>query len=125
VLGIAAVFDLGLLARARPRSARRPVAFFDGRRLFVVARKHFIETAGRKRTALYELTGDLDGATCRSSSTASCHRPAIPHMPASRDRRPSLPGHLVLHAARDGRGVVLGIFGPTDIWQATLDLSRL
>ncbi len=38
-----------------------PVAFFHGSRLFVVARKHLIEDAMRKRTALYELTGDLDG----------------------------------------------------------------
>src|SRR5215813_12543450 len=38
-----------------------PVAFFDRGRLFVVARKHLLEPATRKRTALYELTGDLDG----------------------------------------------------------------
>src|SRR3954471_4080641 len=35
-----------------------PVAFFHGARLFVIARKHLIEPAARKRTALYELVGD-------------------------------------------------------------------
>jgi hypothetical protein len=38
-----------------------PVAFFHGARLFVVARKHFIEPADRKRTTLFELGGDLEG----------------------------------------------------------------
>ena len=38
-----------------------PVAFFHGARLFVVARKHFIETYNRKRTTLYELGGTLEG----------------------------------------------------------------
>ena len=42
-----------------------PVAFFHGARLFVIARKHFIEPRDRKRTALYELTGDLDGGDAR------------------------------------------------------------
>ncbi len=38
-----------------------PVAFFHDDRLFVIARKHFLETANRKRTTLYELTGTLEG----------------------------------------------------------------
>jgi hypothetical protein len=38
-----------------------PVAFFHGSRLFVLARKHFIEPEDRKRTALYELGGNLEG----------------------------------------------------------------
>ncbi len=38
-----------------------PVAFFHDDRLFVVARKHLIEIADRKRTAVYELTGTLEG----------------------------------------------------------------
>ena len=37
------------------------VAFFHGGRLFVIARRHFIETQDRKRTALYELGGTLEG----------------------------------------------------------------
>lgn len=38
-----------------------PVAFFHGGRLFVIARKHFIEREDRKRMTLYELGGTLEG----------------------------------------------------------------
>lgn len=38
-----------------------PVAFFHGSRLFVVARRHFLEPEDRKRTALFELGGTLEG----------------------------------------------------------------
>ena len=38
-----------------------PVAFHWGSRLFVVARKHLPGPGIRKRTALYEITGDLEG----------------------------------------------------------------
>jgi hypothetical protein len=38
-----------------------PVAFFHDNRLWVVARKHFIEPEDRKRTTLFEITGNLDG----------------------------------------------------------------
>ena len=38
-----------------------PVAFFHDSRLWVIARKHFIEDADRKRTSLYEITGTLEG----------------------------------------------------------------
>jgi hypothetical protein len=36
-------------------------AFFWKHRLFVVARKHILGPGIRKRTALYEITGHLDG----------------------------------------------------------------
>jgi hypothetical protein len=38
-----------------------PVAFFHNDRLFVVARKHFIEPRDRKRTTLFEIGGTLEG----------------------------------------------------------------
>jgi hypothetical protein len=38
-----------------------PVAFFHDDRLFVVARKHYLETKNRKRTSLFEITGTLEG----------------------------------------------------------------
>jgi hypothetical protein len=37
-----------------------PLAFFGGARLFVVARKH-LQPTGRKRTAVFEITGTLEG----------------------------------------------------------------
>src|SRR5262249_20325025 len=39
-----------------------PLAFFWNQRLFVIARKHIMgDNLGRKRTALYEITGTLEG----------------------------------------------------------------
>ncbi|HTJ44723.1 MAG TPA: sialidase family protein [Kofleriaceae bacterium] len=38
-----------------------PVAFFHGSRLWVIARKHYLEAANRKRTSLFEITGTLEG----------------------------------------------------------------
>jgi len=103
-----------------------PVAFFHGARLFVVARKHFIELDQRKRTALYELTGDFDGGDLDIVEHGE--------LPSSGDTA------YAGAAAIDGDRVLVtwystpndndkpwaaGIFGPTDIWQATLDLSQL
>ena len=103
-----------------------PVAFFHGARLFVIARKHFIEPEERKRTALYELTGDLDGgelAIAERGELPSAGDTAYAGVaPIDRDR------YLVTWysspvAADDPW--ILGALGPTDIWQATLDMSQL
>lgn len=103
-----------------------PVAFFHGARLYVVARKHLIEPENRKRTVLYELTGDLDGG-----DLSIIERGALPSAgdtayagvaPIDRDR------FLVTwysSAVTGDRSWLLGALGPTDIWQATLDLSQL
>jgi hypothetical protein len=103
-----------------------PVAFFHGTRLFVVARKHLIEDAIRKRTALYELTGDFAGGDLS----------IIEHgeLPSAGDTSYAgvapIDGDRVLVTwyssplTQDGPWV-RAIFGPTDIWQATLDLSAL
>jgi hypothetical protein len=103
-----------------------PMAFGYQDRLFVVARKHFIEAADRKRTALYELTGDLDGGDLAiiehgelpSSGDTSYAGVA----PIDRDR--VLVTWYSSPVAFDDPWA-LAIFGSTDIWQATIDLSRL
>jgi hypothetical protein len=41
------------------------VAFYYGHRLFVIAREHLRGPAIRKRTALYEITGNLEGGSAR------------------------------------------------------------
>jgi len=103
-----------------------PVAFFHGARLFVVARKHLIEPAARKRAALYELTGDLDGGDLaiveRGELPSSGDTAYAGAAPLDRDRvlltwysSPIVPD----------RSWLFGVLGPTDIWQATLDLSQL
>jgi hypothetical protein len=103
-----------------------PVAFFHGSRLFVIARKHFIEAADRKRTALYELTGDLDGGDLAivehgelpSSGDTSYAGVA----PIDRDR--VLVTWYTSPVTSDDAWAI-AILGSTDIWQATIDLSRL
>ncbi len=103
-----------------------PVAFFHGSRLFVVARKHLIEDAMRKRTALYELTGDLDGGDL---SIIEHHE-----LPSAGDTSyagvAAIDGDHVLvtwysSPLADDAPWATAIFGPSDIWQATIDLSQL
>jgi hypothetical protein len=98
-----------------------PLVFDHAGRRFAIARKHFIEVADRKRTALYELVGDHDW---------------IEHgeFPSTGDT-----SYAGIAAIDDSRFVVTyystnihqdepwarAMFGPTDIWQATIDLAKL
>jgi hypothetical protein len=103
-----------------------PVAFFYGDRLFVVARKHLIEPQDRKRTALYELTGDFDGGDLtiieRGELPSAGDTAYAGVAPIDGDR--FLVTWYSSQIAAD-RPWILGALGPTDIWQATLDLSQL
>lgn len=103
-----------------------PVAFFHGARLFVIARKHFLEPAERKRTALYELTGDLDGGEL--SITERGELPSAGDTAyagvAAIDRDRYLVTWYSSPVAADDPWII-GALGPTDIWQATLDMSQL
>ena len=103
-----------------------PRAFFWRRRLFVVARKHFLAPEIRKRTALYEITGTLDGGPLAISEWGE--------LPSAGDT--SYAGVARVDARRvlvtwysspptDDINWVLGLIGQTDIWQATIDLGRL
>ncbi|HEY6173371.1 MAG TPA: hypothetical protein VIX73_02965, partial [Kofleriaceae bacterium] len=103
-----------------------PVAFFHDARLFVVARKHLIGPDDRKRTALYELTGNFDGGDLQiiehgelpSAGDTSYAGVA----PIDRDRvLVTWYSSLVPQDDSWARAV----FGASDIWQATLDLSQL
>jgi hypothetical protein len=103
-----------------------PVAFFYGARLFVIARKHFIEPQDRKRTALYELTGDFDGgdlAISERGELPSAGDTAYAGV-AKIDRDRFLVTWYSSVIAADKPWIVAA-FGATDIWQATLDLSQL
>jgi hypothetical protein len=103
-----------------------PVGFFHEGRTFVVARKHFIEVENRKRTALYEIVGP-EGRPVEIVEHAE--------LPSTGDtayagvaRIGSTDRYLVTWysslLAQDGPWA-RAILGPTDIWQATLDLSAL
>ena len=103
-----------------------PLSFFHGGRLFVVARKH-LGKDGRKRTALFELTGDLEGGGALSitehgelpsaGDTAYAGAAAID---ANRTLLTWYSGNL-----EKDEGWVFGMLDVTDVWQATVDFSKL
>jgi hypothetical protein len=103
-----------------------PVAFWWKKRLFVIARKHLPGNEIRKRTALYEITGNLEGGpigivewgelpSAGDTSYAGIARIGGPRFLATWYSSP---------LAGDPSWIT-GFFGQTDIWQAELDLSRL
>ena len=103
-----------------------PVAFLHGSRLFVIARKHFIEEADRKRTALYEITGDFSGgdlAVIEHGELPSAGDTSYAGVaPIDRDRV------LVTWYSSPlmfDDSWATAVFGSSNIWQATIDLSRL
>jgi hypothetical protein len=103
-----------------------PVAFWWRQRLFVIARKHIRGDGVRKRTALYEITGNLDGGPLGITEHGV--------FPSAGDTSYAGVAHL-----RGGRFLVtwyssppaedtswiIGFAGRTDIWKATIDLARL
>jgi hypothetical protein len=102
-----------------------PLTFFWHDRLFSIARKH-LGADGRKRTALYELGGTLDGGplTIREwgelpSAGDTSYAGAAP-LPDGRIVATWYSGDI---SADDTW--LLGMYAATDIWQATLDLSKL
>jgi len=104
-----------------------PLAFFWQNRLFVVARKHILDDlSGRKRTALYEITGTLDGGPIAIQEWGE--------IPSAGDT--SYAGYAMLDDHRAVVGWYSGdldrdepwvtaIFNLTDIWLGTIDLSRV
>ncbi len=102
------------------------VAFFHGGRLFVVARRHFIETQDRKRTALFELGGTLEGGPLTVidhgdfPSAGDTAYAGVADIDAD---------HVAVtwyssDVAQDAPWV-RAIFGPTDIRAATIDFTRI
>jgi len=101
-----------------------PVSFFSGARLFLVARKHI--TGVRKRTALFEITGTLEGGPIdikewgEFPSAGDTAYAGVAPLGGSRFVVTWYSGEL---ARDDPWGV--GILRPTDIWKATIDLAKL
>jgi hypothetical protein len=103
-----------------------PVAFYWGKRLFVVARKHLQGPDLHKRTALYEIRGNLEGGPLGIREWGE--------LPSAGDT--SYAGVVPLGDGRflatwysspvvEDPSWLVGFAGPTDIWRATFDLSRL
>lgn len=102
-----------------------PVAFMNRGRLFVVARKHFLETQNRKRTTLYEILGEEGGelSIIEHADLPSAGDTAYAGV-ARIDADRFLVTWYSSSILQDGPWA-RAILGPTDIWQATLDLSAL
>jgi len=95
-----------------------PVAFEYGRRELVIARKHLLEVANRKRTALYEIVGSAWTELAEFPSAGDTSYAGVaPIDDAGR--------FLVTYYSsniKDDSPWARAIFGPTDIWQATIDV---
>jgi hypothetical protein len=104
-----------------------PLAFFWNNRLFMIARKHIMgDNLGRKRTALYEITGTLEGGPIEIQEHGE--------LPSAGDT--SYAGYVQIDTNRivtswysgdleRDEPWVTAIFGLTDIWLGTIDLSKL
>jgi hypothetical protein len=102
------------------------VAFYWKARLFVIARKHLKGDALRRRTALYEISGNLEGGPIRAVERGE--------LPSAGDT--SYAGIAPVGGSRfiatwyssppaQDPSWVEGFVGRTDIWKATLDFSNL
>jgi hypothetical protein len=102
-----------------------PVSFFHNGRLFVVARKH-LSTGDKKRTALYELTGNLEGGPLSAKEWGE--------LPSAGDT--AYAGVVDLDAdhtlvtwyssdvAKD-EAWLTGMLDAANIWTATFDFTKL
>jgi hypothetical protein len=102
------------------------VAFYSGHRLFVIARRHIHGPGIRKRTALYEITGRLEGGPIGIHywgdvpSAGDTSYAGVAPIGGSK--------FLVTWYSSPLRGDpswLTGFNGPTNIWKGVIDLSRL
>jgi hypothetical protein len=102
-----------------------PLSFFHGSKLYMVARKH-LGADGRKRTALFEITGNLEGGPIDAKE--------IGELPSAGDT--AYAGAADLDANRtlvtwyssniqDDENWVLGILDASDIRVGIIDFSKL
>ena len=102
-----------------------PLAFFHGSRLFVIARKHLPEL-NRKRTALYELRGTLEGGPlalvelAELPSAGDTSYAGIADLDADRSIVTWYSGEL-----RSDHPWFLGMLEASDIWAATIDWKKI
>jgi hypothetical protein len=102
-----------------------PLAFFSGQRLFVVARKHLLGT-GKKRTALYEIGGTLEGGPLTITEKGE--------LPSAGDTayagvafKSDGTALLSWYSGRLDKDEVwaISIVGVTNIWQGAVDFTKL
>jgi hypothetical protein len=103
-----------------------PISWMWRDRLFVVARKHFIEAEDRKRTALYELGGDFEGGELtivEHGEFPSAGDTSYAGVAPIDDHRFVVTWYST-PLAMDGPWA-RAIIGPSDIWQGQIDLANL
>jgi hypothetical protein len=103
-----------------------PVAFRWRGRLLVVARKHLRGPLIRKRTALYEITGNLERGPIGVVERGEL--PSAGDTSYAGVARIAGPRHLVTWYSSppaEDPSWFDGFLGRTDVWKATLDLARL
>ena len=86
----------------------------------MIARKHILGVDNRKRTALYEL---IAGGIVEHGEFPSAGDTSYAGV-AAIDGDRLLVSYYSSNVPEDGPWA-RAMFGPTDIWQATIDLSRL
>jgi hypothetical protein len=102
------------------------VAFWWRGRLFVIARKHLRGEQIRKRTALYEIRGDLEGGPIRIVEHGEFPSAGdTSYAGVVRLRGPRFLVSWYSSPPRLDESWLAGFGGRTDIWLATIDLSRL
>jgi hypothetical protein len=102
-----------------------PLSFFHGSRLFVVARRH-LGSDGRKRTSLFEITGQLEGgplAIASHGDLPSAGDTAYAGV-AEIDANRSLVSWYSSDLYSDETWL-FGILDLSDIWLGTIDFSAL
>lgn len=102
-----------------------PLSFFHDGRLFVVARKHLGKN-DRKRTSLFEITGELEGGPLSIKewgelpSAGDTSYAGVADIDATRVLLTWYSGDL-----EKDEGWIFGMLSRTDIWQGTVDFSKL
>ncbi|MBV8759340.1 MAG: hypothetical protein JO257_18780 [Deltaproteobacteria bacterium] len=97
-----------------------PVAWTYEGRTFMVARKHLMEARDRKRTALYELSGTTWIEHGEFPSAGDTSYAGVAPIAGGKFLVTYYSSNL-----HEDPPWSLGMLGPTDIWQATIDLSAL
>jgi hypothetical protein len=102
------------------------VAFRWNGRLFVIARKHLKGERVRKRTALYEITGNHERGPIRITDHGSLPSAGdTSYAGVARIRGSRFLVTWYSSPPRLDQSWIVGFGGRTDIWKATIDLARL
>jgi len=103
-----------------------PVAVWWKSRLFVIARKHLQDESDRKRTALFEMTGDMNGgplAIKEWGELPSAGDTAYAGLAMIDDHRAVT--HWYAGDLTRDEAWVLAMFNITDIWRGVIDFDKL